>query len=579
MTTTEMESYRNSAVYQEALLNFQSGDWEPGLGKLNQLVKQFPLENELRALRQEMYLRSRIDDYEIEDRQRQRARNLVTGSIKVLIVLGLLALLFLGGRASYQWIQQKIVQRTALLVEQGKQLELAAKFRNAQVLMQSGKSDEAKALFEEIQKANPNYPGLDVYMKMLNKSSDLESQYAEAKRLFELGYMNDALAKLEELNALHPQYADVQQLIDTINRSNMLDGMLADANASFNANKYEESIDKYTSLRSLDPTYKAEIVEAQLYKSYLLASQSILDKPESVPEDLEKVNDYFSKALAIRPRDSAALAQQSTVVGALKERLFWNYVKSGESALVGKSDSLDALREAETYFQMALSYKPDDAEIQNQRMLATLYLQAQDNFTKGVWKDVIEELSQVTETNMDYANGTARQTLFEAYLALANDQMASSQFEDALTNYRRAEILARQDPEAVTRLFEIEVMYAEALGNTGAYQDAITVFQSAVEAADLKKVLAKDNPDIVQKIGDAERYTGWGNYMTAFKIYDQALKDMKIYSTTTHEVTSGEYINQIAREHGTTVSAIMRVNKFNSSVLKTGEEIIIPVLP
>jgi hypothetical protein len=44
---------------------FRVGKWEEGFTKLGEVEGKFPMEPELRGIRQEMELRARISDYEV----------------------------------------------------------------------------------------------------------------------------------------------------------------------------------------------------------------------------------------------------------------------------------------------------------------------------------------------------------------------------------------------------------------------------------------------------------------------------------------------------------------------------------
>ena len=56
--------YVSDPVFQDALENFQKGDWNEGLDKLDTLAEQHPAITQLRDFRQDMALRSRVDEYE-----------------------------------------------------------------------------------------------------------------------------------------------------------------------------------------------------------------------------------------------------------------------------------------------------------------------------------------------------------------------------------------------------------------------------------------------------------------------------------------------------------------------------------
>jgi len=124
-------------------------------------------------------------------------------------------------------------------------------------------------------------------------------------------------------------------------------------------------------------------------------------------------------------------------------------VNSARQALFGQSDSLEALRTAEGYFRKALALRPQDPGVKTERELARLYLKAQGDFAASHWVDVITALEIVFSLDPNYAQGTAHQTLYEAYIADGDALMASGEHETALADYQKALAMAAPDGSAM----------------------------------------------------------------------------------------------------------------------------------
>src|SRR4030042_6526209 len=76
MSAIKSESFMDSPSFHEAMGHFRIGRWIEGFLKLADVEKKFPTEPGLRAIRQEMEVRSRISDYEVEENKHNRMRNL-----------------------------------------------------------------------------------------------------------------------------------------------------------------------------------------------------------------------------------------------------------------------------------------------------------------------------------------------------------------------------------------------------------------------------------------------------------------------------------------------------------------------
>ena len=58
--------------FHEAMGHFRVGRWQEGLLKLADVEKAFPTETDLRAIRQEMEVRARISEYEVEENKHNK---------------------------------------------------------------------------------------------------------------------------------------------------------------------------------------------------------------------------------------------------------------------------------------------------------------------------------------------------------------------------------------------------------------------------------------------------------------------------------------------------------------------------
>ncbi|RPI32245.1 MAG: LysM peptidoglycan-binding domain-containing protein [Chloroflexota bacterium] len=581
MSISKLNTYQNNPLFQNAMESLQRGNWETGLGKLNELEKIFPYDVDLRSLRQEMQLRSKIDVDEQEDERRLKARLALKLAFRLLLIVIVLGIVFWGTRTYFSWAQQRLLVTRQNFEGEVRSLELAMKFRNAQNLLQAGRPEEAMALFDEVSAADPEFPGLDYYLADAEKTSSLDTRYSEALQLYNDGNQRAALQILEDITSDDPYFKDAANLIDTIKRTSMLEGMVGQADASFTAERWNAAIEQYTALRALDPSYEAVHVEDRLFNSYIHVAEQVLEKSLIEPEDLDVADEYFRKALAMRPLDEYVLSHKAEVRRALEERLFWQYVRAAHAALADQSDSLEALKIAEGYFNEALALRPGDTEVQQDRQLAGLYLSAQAEFLQKHWDDAIKAMEVVCEADMEYAMGTARQTLYESYMARGDGYLARIEYEDAISDYRRAEYLAQQDPDNELPLYEVRVKLAHSLGMTSHYEEATNLYRSAVELGYIKEMLTEENASLVAKINEAERYTRWENYRMAYRVYGEALRGLTaVYETVIHKVSAGEYLTQIASRYHSTVSAIVDANDIaDPNKIYVGQELVIPIFP
>jgi LysM repeat protein len=578
----ENQSYKNSPLFQEAMNYFRVGKWKEGFVKLGEVEEKFPTEPELRTIRQEMDLRARISDYEIEENKNHKRQNLVKYSIRfvvaILVAVGAIyALLTYSG-----WIQTQIARAQSDISENMLQAQLVLDFRNAQQLIIAGKSDDALTAFEKIKEKNPNFPGLTEAIAQAQGLKEVEIEYTQAMSLLQAGDSAQALALLQDISNKMPNYRDVSMQIKNLQTQTEKTAVMEQADRAYLEGEYEDALSSYESLRLMDPAFETSHVEENLFQSYIKAAQGLLAEPVPSMETLRKIDDYFSKALALRPLDREALAARTQVRLVIEDSMVGEYIGLAQKALAESPDSLQAQQTAQQYLGMALSVKPNDPEVLVQFQLAESYLQAVSYFASSKWDTVIEKLEFVISQQADYADGTAIQTLFDAYIARGSDYIASGQYSLALVDFQRSAVLAQQLPESDPLTFESQTMIAEAQGLLNHFQDAVLIYRDALNSSGLRDRIANLQNSLTETLVYAEYAANSADYQSAFYAYRTLIRNrVKAYDqSTVVTVKDGDYLSLLARRYNTTVAAILSANQMNNQPrLTPNSQLIIPTLP
>jgi tetratricopeptide (TPR) repeat protein len=576
------ESYLNFPPFQEAMGNFQVGKWEEGFAKLAEVEHTFPTEPEIRALRQEMEVRSRINAYEDEESKHNKRQQLTKTILRVLAIFVIAIVGFLAIKTYSGWIQEQATKTQSDITKNWLQLQLAAEFKNANQLIIAGKSDEALSAFENIRAKNPEFPGLSDAIAQAQALKDIEVEYTQAMNLLELGDSAQALSVLQAISEKMPNYRDVSLQIKSLQTQTEMASVLQQADQAFSNGMYEEAVSSYESLRLMNPSFETSRVEENLFQSYVKAAQALLAEPVPSLAVLKKIDDYFSKALALRPLDREALAARTQVRSAIEESMIGDYISQAQSALANAPDSMEAQQLAEQYLGMALAVKPDDPNVLVQFQLARSYIQAINDFSSSKWDSVIEQLEFVMEHQASYANGTALQTLYDAYIARGTDYIAAGEYTMALDDFQRAAVLAQQLPDSDQLAFEAQTMIAEAQGLLNHFQEAVLIYQDAINSTGLRERITALNNSLTDTLSSAEYSTNVGDYTSAFYAYRNLIRNrVKAYNQdTVVTIKSGDYLSMLARRYNTTVAAILSANEMNNQPRLTPDtQLVIPILP
>jgi len=265
----------------------------------------------------------------------------------------------------------------------------------------------------------------------------------------------------------------------------------------------------------------------------------------------------------------------------IEERLFRSYVFLAQSAIAEEPNPLEGLKIADKYFTEALRLKPNDPEITMQRELAHQFVLGQDNFLNSAYGDAIANMEFVLSQDAGYADGAARQTLYEAFVARGDSAMAIGDFDNALEDFQRAAVIANEDPSSTGRLYEIQMRIAEAQGLLGDYETAVRLYQSAVAARDLQARANQYSTAMATALLAADEYAAQGNWREAFRNYREAVTwAYQVFDVVVHVVTSEDYLSQLALDYNSTVNLIATANNLaNPNIIIPGQELLIPILP
>jgi tetratricopeptide (TPR) repeat protein len=265
----------------------------------------------------------------------------------------------------------------------------------------------------------------------------------------------------------------------------------------------------------------------------------------------------------------------------IEEKLFWSFVQAAQTAIAEEPNSLEALKVANRYFSEALSLRPNDPEITLQRELAHQFLGGMDDFVSSSNSSAIEKLEFVYSQDPGYINGTARQTLYEAYVARGDNAMAIGDFDSALEDFQRAAVIANEDPTSRARLYEIQLKIAEAQGLMGDFESAVRLYAAAILIGDLQARAATYSSAMAAALANASQFEGQGNFREAFRSYREAITwATQVFDVVVHVVESDDYLSQLALDYNSTVSLIAAANNLaNPNIIIPGQELLIPILP
>lgn len=581
MSAVKEPTLRYDPLYHNALQHLQAGEWEVGLAELNQLVEKYPLVPELRSMRQEMQIRSRIDDYETEERAIKKRKRTTRKILTTLALVAALLLVAYGAIVYASRVQEQISEQIARFSNETEQVQIALTFRNGQNLLQAGKADLALAQFQKVAAEDPSYADLDYFIKEAERQAEIEEKYLEAGRLVNLQDYSAALVLYQEIQKDEPYYKDVQIQIESIGQNLLLTDLMAQAEMAYTQGDWETAATGFETIRSIDPSYQKTYLEDRLYNSYMSVAANSLSESSTNFANLDNAETNFRKALALRPQTVQTMDERDRIREQFKQNLAQSYLQAAEDVLSPKADSMDALVVAEDYYRRALALQPNEPQIEALREMARNYIKAQTAYQNGDWGTAVDALQYVFELDPDFAAGTARQSLYEALMQRGRDYDATGAFTDALSDFQNAAATAATGDNFFSGVIEAELKVAEVLGRLGEYEQGISVYQSLLNDIEALVYQGVANPALDARraqLDSAASYANLRYYRSAYRVYADVIPEvLPPMVEFTHTVESGEYLTQIAKDYGTTVEKILEANKLGTSKrLRPGQQLIVP---
>jgi hypothetical protein len=125
-------------------------------------------------------------------------------------------------------------------------------------------------------------------------------------------------------------------------------------------------------------------------------------------------------------------------------------------------------------------------------------------------------------------------------------------------------------------------MIAEAQGLLNHFQEAVFIYQDALNTIGLRNRIAGLQNSLTDTLTYAESSSNAGDYQSAFYAYRNLIRKRvgAFDQTTKITVKSGDYLSMLARRYNTTVAAILSANNMNNQPrLSPNTELIIPIIP
>ncbi len=376
-----VSSVRDDPLYKSGMSHMQNGKWELAIKQLQDLLEKYPENKDAKKALDEAMFHANLDASGRKIRGKRWTLRLgpillgivLVGMVSYLIVLGIVAVT--------DFVEP-------IIVDAQENRRIAQLLLEADAYREAGDVDLAEERYQEVLRSQPDDEHAMQSLEEITNQREIEALYQKAVALDEAGDYNAALDAYHELSASAPRYRDVERRIKDIEDRFSIKELFLSAESEFVAGNTEQAIEKYESVQALNQAYEHDQVVRHLYELYLASGQEIINLKPANLELLPQALTYFTKALALQPRNAVAGREQQ---------------------------------------------------------LAKLFLEGQSLFYQDEWDAAISALQIVYDTRPGYLDNTVVKLLYDAYVRSGDEHKGLGDAYLAYELYRKASELPLGD--------------------------------------------------------------------------------------------------------------------------------------
>jgi tetratricopeptide (TPR) repeat protein len=538
---------------------------------LENLEKHFPDEKRIKEFRNDFDIRFSLSNNSVStsNEKKKISFKITKPELKSFgMIAGIVLLVAFLAFGAFELIQHK--------VQHDKEAQINSLGNQVEALLNSSQPEKAQAILDVMKNVDPTNKLVISLSQKTDELLQINDQYLLAQKYINDNQFTKALTILQEIDAKSQDFKDVSILLEEVTNKVDSANALTEGTAAYKEGEWQAAIDNFEKVQELDPLYSDVAFREMLLNSYLHRIIQMLETSSSSMDDIVLAETYYRRAIAMVPQNKIYQAERENLQKVSRELLELKFAQTAYAMVSDPTQTLSSVNDALDYIKKSYNLDPSNTALQIEVNKMTLYQAGFQYFVEQDWTSAIQQLKALYTLDNNYANGLARQLLFESYIGRGQQNYNVGFYGDARLQFEAAEALVWNDGN-MANLYVARVELAKTLGKLGLFQDGVEYFLYAVQSISYLQ-FSSTAPDAVAKIADAENFNAVGDYEAAFKVLADVLSSDPFQFQITVQGLQGQCISMIAAQYHSSAQMIIRANHLTQqTILESSQQLVIPV--
>jgi hypothetical protein len=301
--------FEKHPLYDEAMQKARDGDEEGAVAALRRLAELYPDEQFIKDLLLRFQLRTTFSaEDHIAVDHTQGTPVLRTMVVLLLAVTACLVIVTAGIAAYNRWWLPM-----SRAQEQSADVEVL--WNDVERRLDAGDLSGAREILKVLYVEMPDDPRIEEKLQQINLLQSWADLYADAVASREQGRWQDALDLAYQIPRESSNYDRAQRLIKELQDVAALEAAWQEVQNLVQAEDWQSAISTLNWVRAQNSAFRRTEVEDLLYQIHLRLARELLSTADGNPDLLRQAVGHLSEALTLRPTDSELIEEKQLAVG------------------------------------------------------------------------------------------------------------------------------------------------------------------------------------------------------------------------------------------------------------------------